>query len=105
MGVSSNERYFFGVPYNKDHGILGSILGSAYLGKLPSTVGVGLGPYAATGSRNEYIVFLPLSPVVTIIWRRPKLLNYCRSLNLLSYLSERRVQFPRIRGPTLGASP
>ena len=27
--------YLFGVPYNKDYSILGSILGSPYFGKLP----------------------------------------------------------------------
>ena len=36
MGVSQNEGYLFlGVPYNKDYGSLGSMLGSPYLGKLP----------------------------------------------------------------------
>ena len=35
MGVSLNKGYLFGVPYSKDYSILGSILGSSYLGKLP----------------------------------------------------------------------
>ena len=35
MGVSQNYGYPFGGPYNKDYSILGSILGSPYLGKLP----------------------------------------------------------------------
>ena len=34
-GVSQNEGYLFGGPYNKDYGILGCILASPYLGKLP----------------------------------------------------------------------
>ena len=34
MGVSQNSGYL-GVPYNKDYSILGPILGSPYLGKLP----------------------------------------------------------------------
>ena len=35
MGVSQNSGYLFGGPHNKDYSILGSILGSLYLGKLP----------------------------------------------------------------------
>ena len=35
MGVSQNQGYLFGGPYNKDYSILGSILGSPYFGKLP----------------------------------------------------------------------
>ena len=35
LGVSLNEGYLFGGPYSKDRSILGSILGSPYLGKLP----------------------------------------------------------------------
>ena len=35
MGVSQNKGYHFGAPYNKDSSILGSILGSPHLGKLP----------------------------------------------------------------------
>ena len=30
--------YLFGVPHNQDYNILGSILGSPYLGKLPFTM-------------------------------------------------------------------
>ena len=33
--VSQNSGYLFGGPHNKDYGILESILGSPYLGKLP----------------------------------------------------------------------
>ena len=33
--VSPNWGYPFGGPYNKDSNILGSILGSPYVGKLP----------------------------------------------------------------------
>ena len=32
MGVSQNQGYHFGGPNNKDYNILGSILGSLYLG-------------------------------------------------------------------------
>ena len=35
MGVSQNYGYHFGGTNNKDYNILGSILGSPYLGKLP----------------------------------------------------------------------
>ena len=35
MGVSQNWGYHFRGPHNKDYSILGSILGSPYLGKLP----------------------------------------------------------------------
>ena len=35
MGVSQHRGYHFGGPHNKDYIILGSILGSPYLGKLP----------------------------------------------------------------------
>ena len=35
VGVSQNEGYLLGGPHNKDYSILGSILGSPYLGKLP----------------------------------------------------------------------
>ena len=35
MGVSQNQGYHFRGPHNKDYSILGSILGSPYLGKLP----------------------------------------------------------------------
>ena len=35
MGVSQNKGYLSGGPHNKDYSILGSILGSPYLGKLP----------------------------------------------------------------------
>ena len=35
MVVSGNQGYHFQGPYNKDFSILGSILGSPYLGKLP----------------------------------------------------------------------
>ena len=34
MGVSQNEGYHFRGLNNKGHGILGSILGSPYLGEL-----------------------------------------------------------------------
>ena len=34
MGVSQNWGYHFGGPNNKDYGILGSILGFPYFGKL-----------------------------------------------------------------------
>ena len=37
---------FFGGPYNKDYGILGSISGSPYLGKLPSKYAVLAGSVA-----------------------------------------------------------
>ena len=33
--VSQKQGYLFGDPHNKDHSILGSILGSPYLGKVP----------------------------------------------------------------------
>ena len=36
MGVSQNWGYLLGGPYNKEHRILESILGSPYFGKLPS---------------------------------------------------------------------
>ena len=39
MGVSQNYGYLFGVPNNKDYSILGSILGSPYLGKLLNNFG------------------------------------------------------------------
>ena len=44
MMVSQNYKYFFflgggGGTYNKDYSILGSILGSPYLGKLPTNYG------------------------------------------------------------------
>ena len=35
MGVSRTYGYLFGGPHNKDYGILGSILGFPYFGKLP----------------------------------------------------------------------
>ena len=35
MGVSQNYGYLFGSPYNKGCSILGSILGSPYLRKVP----------------------------------------------------------------------
>ena len=35
LGVSSSSGYHYGGPNNKDYGILGSILGSPYFGKLP----------------------------------------------------------------------
>ena len=35
MGVSQKWGYHFGGPNKKDYGILGSILGSPYFGKLP----------------------------------------------------------------------
>ena len=35
MGVSQNYGYLLWGPHNKDYSILGSILGSPYLGKLP----------------------------------------------------------------------
>ena len=35
MGVSQNRGIPFGGPYKKDYSILGSILGSPYVGKLP----------------------------------------------------------------------
>ena len=35
MGVSQNMGCLLGGPHNKDYSILGSILGSPYLGKLP----------------------------------------------------------------------
>ena len=35
LGVSQNYGYPFGDPYIKDYSILGSMLGSAYFGKLP----------------------------------------------------------------------
>ena len=35
LGDSQNYGYHFGGPYNKDYSILGFILGSPYLGKLP----------------------------------------------------------------------
>ena len=35
MGVAKMLGYLFGDPHNKDYSILGSILGSPYLGKLP----------------------------------------------------------------------
>ena len=36
VAVSQNYGYLFGGPHNKDYRILGSILGSSFLGKLPS---------------------------------------------------------------------
>ena len=38
VGVSQNQGYHFGGPYNKDYSILGSILGSPYFGKLPCRI-------------------------------------------------------------------
>ena len=38
MGVSQNQGYLFGGPFSKDCSILGSMLGSPYLGKLPHIV-------------------------------------------------------------------
>ena len=35
MGVSQNQGTIFRGPHNKDYSLLGSILGSPYLGKLP----------------------------------------------------------------------
>ena len=35
MGVSQNQGYLFGGPYNKDYSMLGSILGYPNCGKLP----------------------------------------------------------------------
>ena len=35
LGVSQNQGYLVGAPYNKDYSILGSTLGSLYVGKLP----------------------------------------------------------------------
>ena len=35
MGVSQNQGYLLRGPHNKDYSILGSILGSPELGKLP----------------------------------------------------------------------
>ena len=35
MGVSQNYGYLIGGPHNKDHSILGSILGAPYFGKPP----------------------------------------------------------------------
>ena len=37
-GGFPNYGYLFGGPHNKDYSILGSILGSPYFGKLPSSV-------------------------------------------------------------------
>ena len=36
MGVSQNQCFFFGGPYNKDYSILGLYWGSPYFGKLPN---------------------------------------------------------------------
>ena len=36
MGASQNWGYHFRSPNNKDYSVLGSILGSPYLGKLPN---------------------------------------------------------------------
>ena len=33
--VAYNQGYLFGGPHNKDHSLLGSILGSPYFGNLP----------------------------------------------------------------------
>ena len=38
MGGSQNQGYHFGGPSNKDYNILGSILGSPYVGKLPNII-------------------------------------------------------------------
>ena len=38
MGVSQNSGYFLGGPWDKDDNILGSILGSPYLGNLPYVI-------------------------------------------------------------------
>ena len=35
VGVSQKKVYLVGGPYNKDYSILGSILGSPYVGKAP----------------------------------------------------------------------
>ena len=35
MGISHNQGYLFGGPYNKDYSILGSILRYPDFGKLP----------------------------------------------------------------------
>ena len=37
MGTSQNLGYIIAGPYNKGYSILGCILGSPYLGKLPNT--------------------------------------------------------------------
>ena len=43
MGVSQNQGYPFGGPYNKDYSILGSILGSPYFEKLPNRLQTDVG--------------------------------------------------------------
>ena len=53
VGDSQNDGYLLGVLNNKGYSILGSILGSPYLGKLPSLaqhaeVPAGLYPFAKT---------------------------------------------------------
>ena len=39
MGLSQNYGYLFGGPHHEDYSILGSILGSPYVGKLPNPAG------------------------------------------------------------------
>ena len=51
MGISQNWGYLFGGPNNKDYSILGTILGSLYLGKLPCRVCA----FGAGGEYAEYI--------------------------------------------------
>ena len=45
-GFPKSRGTFLGGPHNKDHSILGSILGSPYFGKL-SSLGVSRGGFAA----------------------------------------------------------
>ena len=49
--------YLFGGPNNKDYSILGSILGSPYFGKLPSSTGSGISGQHV-GSRDGRGIFL-----------------------------------------------
>ena len=57
MGVFQNYGYHFGGPYNKDYGILGSILGSPYVGKLPYEGYIG-GLYGNFGVLNPKLLGL-----------------------------------------------
>ena len=66
MGVSQNQGYLFGGPYNKDYSILGSILGYPNFGKLPYGLGLtgsgaGLGGKALwTGFGSSRLVAIRL---------------------------------------------
>ena len=56
-GVSQNSGYHLRGPYNKDYSILGSILGSPYLGKVPYSSfhsSIILSPFVEARCRQGY---------------------------------------------------